>query len=244
MNTDRVLQVAESYIGFRSRALRTNDFGAKAGHNTEIWAGSFVQVVLRESDNYFPVHFSDTASALAYARTRNLTVKTPQAGDIVFYTFTTDGKLTQPHIGIVTDAEKWKSNGNFQAIEGETAPNASRKHVQPSDGVWRRTRYATEVADFVRMQDWKAGKPVKNPSRIVFNAKFTYLGKGEHVELVQRALGDVFGNRLRGLKRGMWDSQTSHAYSQWQRITGVPATGLPDEQSLVLLGVETGRWVD
>lgn len=243
MNTERVLQTAENYVGFRSRALRTNDFGAKAGHNTEIWAGSFVQVVLRESDCYFPVHFSNTAGALEYAHLRNLTVKTPRAGDIVFYTFSTDGSFTQPHVGIVTDVEKWKKQGIFQAIEGETAPNSSRKHPQPADGVWKRTRYATEVAEFVRMQDWKPGNAKKAPGISTVDHDYTYLGRGEHIETVQRALEDVFGSRIRAVRKGVWDAPTSHAYAQWQRITGHTPTGLPDIDSLVFLGVETGRWI-
>lgn len=246
MDTERVVTTAEGYIGFRSRALRTNDFGAKAGHNTEIWAGSFVQTVFQETDNKFPVHFSDTASALNYARLRNLTVKTPQRGDLAFYTFSTDGAFSQPHIGFVTDTDMWKERGIFQAVEGETSPNASRTHVQPADGVWKRSRYATEISDFVRMQDWKPGLRVRGINSEVLNANFTYLGQGKHVETVQRALSDVFGSRLRGVHRGMWDAPTSHAYSEWQRITGVKPTGLPSDRNapcLELLGVETGRWM-
>lgn len=243
MNTERVLQTAENYIGFRSRGLRTNNFGAKAGHNTEIWSGSFVQVVLRETDNYFPVHFSNTTAALSYARLRNLTVRAPQPGDVVFYTFPTDESLAQPHVGIVTDVEKWKKQGIFQAIEGETAPNSSRKHPQPADGVWKRTRYATEVLEFVRMHNWKAGNAKNALSISEVDHEFTPLGRGKHVETVQKALEDVFGSRIRSVRKGVWDAPTSHAYSQWQRFTGYAVTGVPDSDSLMFLGVETGRWV-
>ncbi len=243
MNTETVLRIAESYVGFRSRALRTNDFGAKAGRNLEIWSGSFVHVVLQESGAAFGVHFSDTVASLNYCRLRNLTVKTPKPGDLVFYTFSTDGTLAQPHVGIVTDTDKWAKQGIFKAIEGETAPNASRKHVHPADGVWKRTRYAVEVLEFVRMQNWKPFRANSNVAYDLASLDFTPLARGKHIETVQKALGDLYGNRVRSLRKGVWDGPTSHAYSDWQRIVGVKPTGTPTAQDLADLGVETGRWL-
>lgn len=238
------LQVAESYVGFRSRALRTNDFGAKTGFNTQIWSGSFLQVIFQESawdDVFFPqVHWSHTVHALEYVRLRNLTVKTPKPGDVVFLAYGTDG-MSQPHVGIVADVQNWKDRGILQVIEGETAPNTSKGHSGIADGVWKRTRYAAEVLEFARMENWRRAPFRRNVTDIEVT-DFKYLGRGKHVEIVQRALADVYGNRIRGVKKGMWDAQTSHAYAQWQRMTGNEPTGLPDKVSLFALAVESGRF--
>lgn len=237
------LQLAESYIGFRSRALRTNDFGAKAGHNTKTWAGSFVQVVLQESnwDDFYA--FAHTTSALNFCKLFNLTVTEPREGDIVFYTFPTDlVDMGQQHIGIVADVQKWKSQGIFQAIEGETAPNSSKKHVMMPDGVFKRTRYAAEVAEFVRLDRLKVPKLRRN-APLVLPSDIHFLRNGDSVAHVQRALADVFGNRIRGVRKGIWDAGTAHTYGEWQRMMGFEATGLPSDGGLGPLGRLTGRFV-
>lgn len=238
------IQIAESYIGFRSRALRTNDFGAKTNNNTKIWSGSFLQVVFNEAwaADWAPVSFTHTVHALEYVRMRNLTVSKPRVGDVVFLAYGTDGDMSQPHVGMVADVQNWKDRGILQVIEGETAPNTAKGHSGIADGVWKRTRYAAEVLEFARMENWTAGYYREGKRPLLDPKDFKYLGRGKNVEIVQRALGDIFGNRLRGLKKGMWDAQTSHAYAQWQRITGHTATGLPDIDSFAKLSLESGRF--
>lgn len=237
------LQIAESYVGFRSRALRTNDFGAKTGHNTEIWSGSFLQVVFQEAwPGQFLPALAHTASALHFAELYNLTVTEPRPGDVVFYTFPTDLLgMAQQHVGIVSDVQNWKSQGQIQAIEGETSPNSARKHAGTPDGVWKRTRYATEITHFVRFERLKQRKMRRNPPNVTASA-IQYLKNGSAVPHIQLALSDVFGNDIRGVRKGVWDAGTAHAYGAWQRFYGEEPTGLPSRDSLHALGHLTGRF--
>lgn len=241
MNTTP-LEVAESYVGFRSRALRTNDFGAATGHNTKTWAGSFVEVCFRESGKDLVVDFSETASALAYCQMVGAVVKTPSPGDVVFYAFATDYEVSQMHVGIVSDVQNWKDRGQFTAIEGEMAPNASKKYNGLPDGVWHRTRYATEVAFFVSPDRIPGPVPLRKGAPTIDSSGILPLTRGTKIETIQKALSDVFGDRIRGVRKGIWDAPTGHAYGQWQRITNTDPQGVPDDVSLAQLGVVTGRF--
>ncbi len=237
------LQIAESYIGFRSRALRTNDFGAKTGHNTEIWSGSFLQVVHQEAGWDLPVSLVHTGNLLHFAQLFHLTVETPEEGDLVLYTFPTDlVGMAQPHIGIVSSVENWKSQGLFHAIEGETAPNSSKRVSGIADGVYKRSRWATEVLAFIRLRNLHTPK-LRRKAPTVDHTAVHYLKNGPAVPEIQKALKYVFGTRIRGLSKGKWDAGTAHAYAEWQRMCGTEPTGLPGDPDLAYLGVLTGRFV-
>jgi len=183
-----------------------------------------------------------TASALHFARVMNLTVKTPRVGDIAFYTFPTDGLMSQGHAGIVTDVQDWKTQGLIHAIEGETSTNSTLRYADATDGVWKRSRFATEILEFARFENLRTA-PLRRKAPTLDGTKIRYLKRSDQAPEIQRALGDVFGNRVRGLRKGVWDAATSHAYAEWQRMTGHEPTGLPKDGGLAELGYLTGRFV-
>ena len=89
-----------------------------------------------------------TAAAFGYiswAKGRPATTKVlsskakPQVGDIVVFDFS--------HIGVVT---KVMSNGSFQCVEGNTNGRGTRDS-KSGDGVWLKTRSASLVRNFVRI---------------------------------------------------------------------------------------------
>ena len=234
-NTETVIETARQHVGYRSRAQRVNQYGAQLGSDGMPWAGAFLEIVMREAREHTLPNLNNTASALAEFTRLNRNFRVPQVGDLVFYGFNTDGPFTQPHIGIVTDVSKWKTDGMFKAIEGQTA-SGMPKGPQESDGVYERRRYATDVLTFVRP---KYGVTTKQGamSEFVVHPSDVHRKSGKAITAVQLALADAVG--AQGMAKGVADGHWVSAVQAYQRRIGAQPTGIVDEVFLARLSLDT-----
>lgn len=244
---DRVVEQARSYLGYEAMPNRVQRFGPDG----LAWDGAFVDVCLAKGGvptAGMPRHRSATAALQYYVRERRA-YRDPKPGDVVFFAFPSDAdpSLGQPHVGIVTDTEKWFTYGEFSTVEGETASGLPRASTLPI-GVFEHTRYGTDVLLFGR-PDYQPGRH-RNFQSVdglprVRPAHFRPGKAHRSVELVQEALGQTVG--LREARRGVWDEKSISAYRAWQRLrglTGPAANGVPDDMTLLQLQkFVNGKWV-
>lgn len=213
---ERVIERAETHLGYRARPNRDSVFGRKTGYNGQEWSGSFIEFVLIEERLTAGVAFVSTTAALSYFIREGQTVSTPKRGDIVFFAFSTDNPLSQMHVGLVTDASKWRSTNSFRTIEGQVSPGTARGHDE-EDGVYVRTRYGTDVLSFVRPRYRPRPAPAEQQ-----------LSK---VSEVQTALASLVG--ARGMVKGKRDGQTRSALRRFQLETGdLQGTGEMDDPTI------------
>jgi hypothetical protein len=169
----------------------------------------------------------------------------PQPGDVVFFTFSTGANFEAPHVGIVSDVSAWRTHRVFKSIEGMVA-SGNPKGIPTNDGVYERVRYAHEVLAFGRPA-WGRKISYRVTGDVLPKpVKFTHVQPGNRkplraVRLVQDALALTVG--LEGFSDGVFDPVTRSGYASWQRLLGYvgsDANGVPDMESLTLLGSRTG----
>lgn len=233
------METARKHIGYRSRAQKVNTYGAKLNMDGQAWAGAFLETVIRESGERGLPSFTSTTAALREFTRSNLLFRVPRVGDIVFYAFSTDNPLGQPHVGLVTDVSRWKADGLFKAIEGQTESGLPRG-PQEADGVYERIRYATDVLTFARPNyNGETGKTVHNSTAPFIRVPNVQPGKtGKSVVLLQQALADAVG--ASGMIKGKFDNATASAVAAYQRRIGyLNANGVPDVTTLSRLAYDT-----
>lgn len=244
--TDRIINRAKEYVGFRSRAQKVNGFGAASGMNGTYWDGSFIETVLREEKLTAGSSLVSTTAALAAFVRENRLYQKPRPGDIAFFAWSTDDNgLGQPHVGIVTEVKDWKKLGKIRTVEGQASSGLPRGPKEP-DGVYERTRYAPEVIGFARpkyrtvtsapnREEGEEGA-VLRPSTVPQKITEEY---GNSTVLLQLALHKVTG--VSGLNRGVYDQHTRAAMSDFQRRIGYTdgATGFADYRTLSALAAQT-----
>jgi hypothetical protein len=196
---------------------------------------------MRQADERQLPHLSDTASALAVFTRKGQISVSPQPGDLVFFGFSTAGAFGQPHIGLVTDVSRWKTDGAFRAVEGMVNSGLPRG-PQEYDGVYERTRYAVDVLAYARPvygdteipEEPESGVPTVRP------AQFQPGKTNKAVIQLQTALHEV--NGAVGMTRGKFDTPTRQAVAQFQRsigYVGERANGTVDATTLRRLGIST-----
>jgi hypothetical protein len=242
VNRNRFLATAQSYEGYTANPDKTNVFGAQTGYNGTPWAGSYVDVIARESGILLPALVYPPAGLQVFERTRKIRrFSKPQPGDLVFYAFPTDGDFSVPHVGIVTDTEHYRTYGVFKALEGQTATGYARGN-QAKNGVYTRIRYEMDVLAFVKVDFHNTVILEPNESAPTVSLAQVTSGKNpEAVEIVQTALASLgIGREFR---RGTWNALMTSAYAAWQRQIGfVSPTGKPTMDDLLRLGRETGHF--
>jgi len=150
--TAAVLSTARSYLGYTSEVHGRNIFNQQTGYPLAPWAGSFIDVVLRESGLHKVPSFTYTPAALAeLIRSGQVSTK-PKPGDIAIFNFAsnTASAFSLPHAGIVTDVRHFKSTRTFTTIEGNTVGENSH---QNKDGVHQRIRHLSDTVIFCRVVD-------------------------------------------------------------------------------------------
>jgi hypothetical protein len=234
-----LIERAESYLGYSTPRPFESIFGERLGFQGMAWDGAFIDILLYEC-GVEAVSFFSTSVALADSIKRGRLHVRPKRGDIVFLETSTVGDFHQPHVGVVTNTDKWDRDGLIETIEGMVSTGLARKG-DGNDGVYRRSRNQYEVLGFVRL-DLKRKKRVPDSSIPTINLGQLRLPTPHpSVELVQRALDQTVG--LRRVRRGVYDAKTRIAYAQFQRQVGLPqsiATGEPEEKGLMRLGQITG----
>lgn len=235
---DRFVEAALNEVGYVANPNRSQPYGP---HGLP-WDGAFVDFCLRRAGVRgpgVPSHLR-TGSALQWYVRKRRAYRDPKPGDIAF--LPSRGQ-TQPLVAIVSDTDRWYTNGEFTAVAGETdngLPQSRTTHL--FDGVYEKTYYSTDVIIFGR-PDFTARppKPPKNPvvSQPVRPSHFVPGKSHRSVERVQLALRETVGLPDAAV-RGKYDALTVSAYRYWQRTVGVTDTGLPDLESLDALRLAVG----
>ncbi len=237
---NRVIEQARTHRGYRARAQKVNIYGARYHMDGQTWAGAFIETVMRESGELTQPSFLSSTAALAEYIRLNRVFNRPKPGDIAFFSFSTDGSFVQPHVGLVTDTEKFKSTGAFRVIEGQTASGLPRG-PQEADGVYERTRFATDVLAFARPKYGERKSVEPSDSLPAVRPSQFQAGKtSKATVLLQSALHSVQGTV--GFDRGRFDLHTASAVAQFQRHIGYHgehADGQPDETTLRRLALES-----
>lgn len=243
-----IIELARKLTGYRSHPNRESAFGRDTGFPGQPWAGSFAHEALRES-GLLETSLVSTAPALAwYLQRDRVFQENPQPGDLVFFAFTTTGVFGQPHVGLVSNVDRFKETGEFRAIEGETASGLNRGN-QDSDGVFERVRYQPDVLGFVRPREPRPldltnvpeNVPVLRPSNFSKSSPL----RGTATTSVQYALFEVTG--FDKFDPGVWDGLTKSAFDQFLRTVGFydRVTDVPTAEHLEALSLATvGRYFD
>lgn len=235
---------AEKYIGYKARPGGISDFGQRAGYGGMDlpWDGAFVDCVAFDSGVEIPSCVYTPAAMAEFAREFRWK-KHPRPGDIVFYSFSVTGAFGAPHVGIVTNVDKWRTDGTFLAVEGHINSGLPRDSGA-KNGVYSRVRWKNEVIGFCRPNFKKRPAKAENASTGPKMIKIAHIRpekRHESVILVQNALkSEVF---LTKHASGTFDLPTRKAYEQWQKKigrAGDDATGLPTPACLATLGKRTG----
>jgi hypothetical protein len=237
---ERFVTQALSYNGYVAREGRDNIFGERLGTNGLPWDGMFIDVVAREVGMPLPV-MSQTPVALSeFLRNGRLFLR-PRRGDIVFFETSTVSDYGVPHVGIVVDGSRWKSDGLITTVEGMTASPIQRQ-ANGNNGVYERVRFRYEVLGFGRPFN-PTGKVVRATDSTVPEisvAQLRFGSKHKNVQTLQLALSQVIGASQ--LERGVFDAKTRYAYAKFQRTLGYAqsqASGDVDFESLRILGEMT-----
>lgn len=255
-------EAASAYTGYTSRDVN-NTFAIDTGYTGGFqWDGSFIDRIFKDAKaaSSLPSHVN-TATALGFYIKNGWLRTKPTVGDLVFYSFPTASQTVSfdpPHVGIVTDVSKWKTDRIFKAIEGQVNSGLPKAPTD-DNGVYERTRYATDVLTFVRIPNrylhvaqatdigtTAATSHIVRPAHLerCFGIKQAATAKPEFrksTELVQVALANHPGIQLQNADRGIFNGKTRSALAAFQRLQGFPAaecTGDPNIRTLQLLAAE------
>lgn len=245
------VSTAQQYLGYTSNLDGSTIFGAKTGYNgvQHPWDGSFVDVVARESGVRLTACVN-TSIALARFIKQNRFYTKPRRGDIVFFETSTLGDFGPPHVGIVTDASRFETDGIFTTIEGQTSSGLPRG-ARDSNGVYQRVRTELEVIGFGRPEFYQPIKDVitkllRTPADLSLTGAVPVINAAQvkptirhkSVITLQHALTKATG--VDGFKRGMMCPKTRAAFAYFQRTIGyLPSDGIPTPATLQRLAKET-----
>jgi hypothetical protein len=262
----RFTATASAFAGYQAGPLLRNQFGERVGYNNQPWAGSFIDVVARDSGLHLP-SFAYTPTALAELSKNGLIRSTPLPGDVVFFNFSSENAgnpFGMPHVGIVVDTREFKTTGRFLTVEGNVRP-ANAKYGQDTDGVHQRVRYDGDVLAFARVAkpigprpgqlltkliaklssaarlEAQAFEEAAREHRNVVTAALKPGLRNRQIETVQLALGVTVG--LKSATPGIWDAATVNACARYQRsigYVGTDASGIPNRATLLRLASDTG----
>jgi peptidoglycan hydrolase-like protein with peptidoglycan-binding domain len=118
----QVIQAAANEIGYKENPPESNHnkFGVWYGMDYEPWCAMFLSYCLYNSGLPLkittPKGFAYCPYGVSWFKSKSWWHTTPQAGDLVFYSWNGDGVAN--HVGIV---EKINSDGSIVAIEGNTS---------------------------------------------------------------------------------------------------------------------------
>jgi hypothetical protein len=119
-----LLEVAIAEIGtIEGPKENQTKYGAYTKANFLPWCGSFVNWCGNEAGVKIPNTVSTVAGAKAFQKNKaweDAETATPQAGDIVYFDFPSDGVDRISHVGIVI---KDNGDGTVTCVEGNTAPD-------------------------------------------------------------------------------------------------------------------------
>lgn len=244
---DAFLSEARGHVGFTARPGRETVYGQQTGYPGLPWDGSFIDVVARRAgvSDSLPRLVYTSAGLSEFFRANRVRTR-PSPGDIVFFTFPTGSHFEAPHVGIVTDVSRWDTHRVFKSIEG-MVDSGTPRGISANDGVYERVRSETDVICFARAawgRKFYRRAPILQSVKPTVSVSAVQPGNRKplaQVRRVQDAL--VLQVSLHNFQDGVFDTQTKAAYAAWQRrlgYVGSDATGIPDVESLRVLGEWSG----
>jgi len=224
-----VVELARSYVGYRSRPGGLSDFGRRVGyHSPEIpWSGAFVDCIFRDAGVVIPSVVYPPSGLAEFINSRRWRSR-PEPGDIAFLVTSSleSDPFSVSSVGVVVNTDAWKIESTCvvaEVVSGEVVLRVRWKYELLGFG---RPNY--RPAREVKMQ---TGPILVDPRRVRVGAR------GRHVMNVQLALVRVVD--LTGYAPGVFDASTQRAFARWQRIlghVGPDANGVPTDASLRALG--------
>jgi hypothetical protein len=241
MNGLAVVASAEAWLGYVAPPNGRTVFGERTGYDGNIWSGSFIDFVFKEAGLTIPSCVYSPSGLAEFYKAGRVKMR-PQPGDIVFFVFPTGEIFGTPHVGLVADTSRFRTDGLVGTIEGNINSGLPKSDTSIR-GVFRRVRSQHEIIGFGRPTYRPGIKKVSTGQRALVQLEHIRPGRRNiSVGLVQLALNKVTGS-LGKITPDLFDGSTQHAYARWQRIIGYVgerANGVPDEASLRLLGETTG----
>jgi hypothetical protein len=254
LNRKLFIEEAEKYVGYVAPANQQDMFTQALGVQGGMWNGAFVDYIFLKTGIQARSHLLTNVALSSSFKEGRIHVR-PQVGDIVFMESSTDpetGPFNQPHIGIVTDVSHYSKHGMFQCIEAQTSAGLP-KGTDLRNGVYRRNRYEYDVLAFARpnfkrtKQEAQLPVPGKLLTKPVATVNPSIIRPGlKHPQVTTIQIALATFNGLKGVPRGEFDHKTRSAYANFQRSLGYigsAADGVPDANSLKLLGEITGMFV-
>lgn len=246
---EKLLELATSYEGYVAAAGSPDIFSSKVGRPGAHWNGIFIDVVMTEAGFQLPTtHISSAAAMQYYVNHGRLHVR-PKRGDVVFFTFPTDGETgpyNQMHMGLILDPANFLRDGSFKVLEAQVDAGLPKAGLQPKNGVHVRTRYAAEVVGFGRpallmrsSTDGEAtGPDPQLLTKPIVKASLIKPGlKHKQVTVLQQTL--KLAGLYVGSPTGTLDGRTRAAFANFQRTVlgyvGSQASGIPDKPTLLKL---------
>jgi hypothetical protein len=236
---ETVVSEAEKYVGYEARPGTSTIFGERTGHDGSVWSGSFIDTVIFDAGLHFP-SCVQTGSGLAECIKERRWHARPKPGDVVFFSFPTDGGFGMLHAGIVADTAAWNTKGVITTIEAQINSGLPKGRLDKT-GVYKRTRSTQVILGFGRPRKLRKPVTVVKPAVIATAQVRPGLKPNGHVRAVQDGLAREAG--LRNATPGVFDAVTKEAYARFQRrlgIVGDQADGTPDLNTLRRLGELTG----
>jgi hypothetical protein len=241
MNGLAVVASAEAWLGYVAPPNGRTVFGERTGYDGNIWSGSFIDFVFKEAGVTIPSCVYSPSGLAEFYKAGRVKMR-PQPGDIVFFVFPTGETFGTPHVGLVADTSRYRTDGLVGTIEGNVNSGLPKSDTSVR-GIFRRVRSQHEIIGFGRPTYRPVAKKASTGQRALVQLEHIRPGRRNiSVGLVQLALNKVTGS-LGKITPDLFDGSTQHAYARWQRITGYVgerANGVPDEASLRLLGETTG----
>jgi hypothetical protein len=241
MNGLAVVASAEAWLGYVAPPNGRTVFGERTGYDGNIWSGSFIDFVFKEAGVTIPSCVYSPSGLAEFYKAGRVKMR-PQPGDIVFFVFPTGETFGTPHVGLVADTSRYRTDGLVGTIEGNVNSGLPKSDTSVR-GIFRRVRSQHEIIGFGRPTYRPVVKKASTGQRALVQLEHIRPGRRNiSVGLVQLALNKVTGS-LGKITPDLFDGSTQHAYARWQRIIGYVgerANGVPDEASLRLLGETTG----
>ena len=212
----QIVDLAESQVGITEYPPNSNNvkyntayYGHEVSGSSYPWCCTFVWWVLSSCG----VPVIKTASCMAmgeYFKKRGRWFATPQIGDLVFFKFKTNNRWTN-HIGIVIAVR----GNEITTIEGNTSVNSDDN----GGAVMKRQRSKNIVG---------YGRPVYDDALDPTRPTLKKGDKGDYVKAWQKYLLSCNIDVGRSGADGDFGSYTERAVKLYQRIKGLPVTGIID----------------
>lgn len=212
MTAEEIIQIAEKEIGTIESPANSNNvkyntwfYGHDVNGASYPWCAVFISWLFKGTG--LVKKTASCAQMLEWFEAHNQIVTKPQAGDIVFFRYSTNSRRTN-HVGLVVNA----IGGQITTIEGNTSQTS-----QDNGGkVMKRTR-KSNIVGYARPKYESSGKQTSRPTLRMGS-------RGENVVYLQRKLTNL-GYHVGGVD-GIFGVNTCNAVIDFQTDQKLQADGV------------------